>query len=186
MVGSVARVARHGRRLCPRRCPALFRPSILASWESYPRPDQPFDQRNRDEDQVLCDRRAVPGGDPGRSLQRRIGGSASAALPGTSWKVVSVAGTLADATSPPTMTFASDGTVSGTTGCNTYSGSYKLDGGSIKVGMLAMTLMLCDSPAGALEPAFAAALQGATTWAIAADGNLTLSGAGDIVASAVK
>lgn len=84
------------------------------------------------------------------------------------------------------MTFASDGTVSGTTGCNTYSGSYKLDGGSIKVGMLAMTLMLCDSPAGALEPAFAAALQGATTWAIAADGNLTLSGAGDIVASAVK
>jgi heat shock protein HslJ len=111
------------------------------------------------------------------------GGSSGAALPGTSWKVISVAGTQADVSSPPTITFGADGTVSGTTGCNTYNGSYKLDGASIKVGPLAMTLMMCDGPAGALEPAFAAALQGATGWTIGADGNLTLSGAGDIVAA---
>jgi heat shock protein HslJ len=50
------------------------------------------------------------------------------------------------------------------------------------VGLLATTLMLCEGAVGVQETAFSAALQGATTWAIAADGTLTLSGAGDIVA----
>ena len=116
------------------------------------------------------------------------GSSASepADLPGTSWSVKSVGATVADATLPPTIVFGLDGVVSGMTGCNTYNGSYKLDGARIAIGPLATTLMLCEGPAGALEPRFAAALQGATAWSIGADGNLTLTGAGDIVATWVS
>ena len=81
------------------------------------------------------------------------------------------------------MAFGVDGTVSGTTGCNSYNGTYKVDGASITIGPLAMTLMLCQGAVGAQETAFAAALPGSTTWTIGADGKLTLSGSADIVAS---
>ena len=113
------------------------------------------------------------------------GASASAMpdLPGTSWSVQSVGKTEAGSASPPTIDFGWNGIVSGTTGCNTYSGGYELDGARIAVGPLGTTLMLCEGPAGALEPGFTSALQGATAWSIGADGNLTLTGAGDIVAT---
>ncbi len=110
------------------------------------------------------------------------GGSAvAAALPGTTWTVTSVGGEFVDAKSPPTITFGADGNVSGTTGCNQYSGSYEVDGSTIKVGMLAMTLMLCEGSVGEQETLFGPALQGATSWAIDSSGNLMLSGAGDII-----
>jgi putative lipoprotein len=96
--------------------------------------------------------------------------------------VTSVGGTFVDAANPPTIDFAADGTVSGTTGCNQYSGSYTLDGSKITVGALAMTMMLCQGSAGEAETLFAPAMQGATGWAIDESGNLLLSGAGDILA----
>ena len=57
-------------------------------------------------------------------------------LPGTIWTVVSVGGEFVDATNPPTMDFAADGTLSGTTGCNQYSGTYTVDGSKLTVGPL--------------------------------------------------
>jgi putative lipoprotein len=108
--------------------------------------------------------------------------AASAGLVGTVWTVTSVKGTFVDATKPPTMDFASDGMLSGTTGCNTYSGPYTVDGSSLVVGPLIMTLVGCAGPTGNVEALFAPAIQGATAWAIDADGNLRLSGAGDILA----
>jgi heat shock protein HslJ len=107
----------------------------------------------------------------------------AATLPGSVWTVASVGGTFVDAKAPPTMDFAADGTISGTTGCNQYNGPYELDGSTITIGLLATTLMLCDGAIGTQETAFSAALQGATTWAIDSSGTLTLSGAGDIVAN---
>jgi len=103
-------------------------------------------------------------------------------LPGTSWVVTSVNGEFVDATNPPTIAFGADGTVSGTTGCNQYSGLYEVDGSTITVGALQMTLMLCEGPVGDTEALFGPALQGATAWAVDAGGNLTLSGGGDILA----
>jgi heat shock protein HslJ len=104
-------------------------------------------------------------------------------LPGTAWTVTSIGGVATDVTAPPTLTFGADGNVGGTTGCNTYNASYKLDGGSIEIGALSSTLMLCDGPVGAQETVFVTALPKSTTWSIGADGSLTLSGSADIVAT---
>lgn len=106
-----------------------------------------------------------------------------AALVGTTWTVSSIGGVATVGEAQPTMTFGADGQLNGTTGCNNYFGPYKLDGGSIEVGLLGSTLMLCEGPVGAQEVAFMAALPKATAWSIGSDGNLTLTGAADIIAS---
>jgi len=105
----------------------------------------------------------------------------TAALPGTTWSVTTIGSATTIADGPPTMSFGADGKLTGSTGCNTYSGTYKLDGASITVGPLGMTLMLCQGAAGAQQAAFAAAIQKVTAWSIGADGALTLTGATDIV-----
>jgi heat shock protein HslJ len=61
-----------------------------------------------------------------------------------------------------------DGTVSGLSGCNNYSGSYELDGDKISVGPLAVTEKFCAEPEGIVEQEteYLAALQAATTYRI--------------------
>jgi heat shock protein HslJ len=61
-----------------------------------------------------------------------------------------------------------DGTVSGLSGCNNYSGSYELDGDKISVGPLAVTEKFCAEPEGIMEQEteYLAALQAATTYRI--------------------
>lgn len=46
----------------------------------------------------------------------------------------------------PTINFTADGRISGKTGCNTYHGSYELDGDSITLDLGAMTKMFCIEP----------------------------------------
>lgn len=62
-----------------------------------------------------------------------------------------------------TATFTPDGQVSGNSGCNTFTGEYKLDGTSLTVGPLASTMMACDQEVMDQEAAFLAALQVPTT-----------------------
>ncbi len=57
-----------------------------------------------------------------------------------------------------TATFTAD-TVSGSSGCNTYSGGYKLDGLNVAIGPLASTQMACEQPLMDQEAAFLTALQ---------------------------
>ena len=68
--------------------------------------------------------------------------------------------------------------VSGSAGCNTYSGSYTIDGTSVKIGPLASTMKACaDEAVNAQEQQFLAALQASTTFS--QSGNiLTLKAAG--------
>jgi heat shock protein HslJ len=108
--------------------------------------------------------------------------NANGGLANTSWTVLSIAGAATLGEARPTMTFAPDGTVSGSGGCNQYSGQYRTDGSAISVGEVSATLMGCDGERGLQEGAFLSALQGATSWRQAGDGNLHLSGAGDILA----
>ncbi len=105
-------------------------------------------------------------------------------LPGTSWLVVTIGGTATLPDSRPTIVFGGDGQVQGTGGCNGYGAPYRVDGDAIEVGDVVSTMMLCEGEElGAQEGTFQAALRGARTWRITAEGDLELSGVSVIVAS---
>lgn len=107
--------------------------------------------------------------------------TANGGLGGTSWTVVSVAGTATIADARPTMAFAADGTVSGSDGCNQYSGPFGTNGQEITVGQLTSTLIGCELQLGAQAQAFTQALAGATTWSRTETGALELHGHGDLI-----
>lgn len=56
------------------------------------------------------------------------------------------------------------GHAGGSGGCNTYSGSYTLDGSAITFGPLASTMMACEEPAMSVESAYFANLALTATW----------------------
>lgn len=98
------------------------------------------------------------------------------ALSGTLWQAVSVnngqqAVTSVISGTVLTATFQDDGTVSGSAGCNNFSGGYTVDGDQIAIGPLAMTMMFCAEPEGVMEQetAFGAALESAATYSIQGD-----------------
>lgn len=104
----------------------------------------------------------------------------SASLVGTNWSVLNynngkdaLVSALLD--SQITALFGEDGTMSGNSSCNTYSGPYKVDGQSIQIGPLASTMMACAQPEGLMEQeaAYLAALGKATNYKIEGD-QLTL------------
>jgi heat shock protein HslJ len=67
-----------------------------------------------------------------------------------------------------------DGTISGNSGCNQYTGPYEASGTSITIGPLASTLRACADPAvGQQETEYLAALELARTFSVAG-GNLNL------------
>src|SRR5262245_1759516 len=65
--------------------------------------------------------------------------------------------------SPITLTFA-EGRVSVRTGCNTFNGSYTLQGDSIKFGPAAVAGMMCADAVMAQEREFLRALESAVRW----------------------
>jgi heat shock protein HslJ len=94
-------------------------------------------------------------------------------LSGTSWDVIAYnngkqAVTSVLAGSNITAEFGSDGTLSGNSGCNTYSGTYTVTGKKITISPLASTRMACSNPAGVMEQEtqFLTALQTAATYNI--------------------
>ena len=76
-------------------------------------------------------------------------------LVGTTWTVTSIISADAVSTVPDgavaTFEFADDGTVEVNTGCNSGSGSYELDGSTLRFDGVAVTEMACDGPGGELE-----------------------------------
>ncbi len=108
--------------------------------------------------------------------------NANGGIGGTSWTVASINGAPTPADARPTMVFEFDGSLSGSSGCNQYSGSFRTDGDRITVRDLASTMMACEAGVMAQEQAFTAALGGATTWRLTEQGNLQLEGSGDIEA----
>ena len=102
-------------------------------------------------------------------------GGPPTALPGTSWVLQGLSGTQLG-TGVPTIAFGTDGNVTGSAGCNTFNGTYTVDGSSISFGPLASTKMACPVADMAVETAFLAGLAGAKSWSIQAL-FLTLEGA---------
>jgi len=75
-----------------------------------------------------------------------------------------------------TATFTADGQVSGSTGCNDYSGPYQLDGSNLTVGPLVSTKKACEQPLMDQEQQFLTAL-GAPTSVESSGGTVTLRAA---------
>ena len=107
--------------------------------------------------------------------------SAAADLAGTSWTVVSVGGAPVVEGSGANLAFDSAGNVSGSTGCNSVSGTYALDGPSLTFGPLATTRMACEDALMAQETAVLDALAAVEGWGVDADGNLHLTGGTELV-----
>lgn len=113
------------------------------------------------------------------SAQRQI-------LAGTSWTVTSydnATGAPAGVLDEPdvTVSFGTDGKVSGNTGCNTFDGAFISGDGTVKLGPLVATKSVCETPAGlmAQEARVLADLDAAATFAITGD-ELQLTGANGV------
>jgi heat shock protein HslJ len=98
-------------------------------------------------------------------------------LAGTNWEVTgynngkqAVISALTGTTL--TASFGKDGNLAGNSGCNNFSGPYKINGDQIMIGPLASTMKMCSDPAGVMEQEaqYLAALQSAANYQI--EGNV--------------
>lgn len=121
-----------------------------------------------------------------------------AASPAGSWEATATSQGDAFASPLPgttiTATFAADGTLSGSAGCNTYRAGYTLAGGAITIDAPASTRKLCPTPEGVMEQeaAYLAALERAARFQVeggslslfAADGTFVATYSPDPAAAA--
>lgn len=107
--------------------------------------------------------------------------TSAAELAGTSWTLVSIGGVPVVEGSGPHLTFGADGNASGSTGCNSMSGTYATDGAALTFGPLATTRMACEANLMNQETAVLQALAGVSGWEIDADGLLHLTGETELV-----
>ena len=101
-----------------------------------------------------------------------------ASLAGTTWTAIRVGDQATVAGSQPTAVFTAN-EVKGSTGCNSYFGSYEYSRGAIKFSTMGSTAMACLDPAiGATEGRFTAAMQGASSVSIDPAGRMIFDGSG--------
>ena len=77
-------------------------------------------------------------------------------IAGTRW--VGIVADGADHRTRPRLEFVREGRLSGYTGCNMFSGAWKMEGEEVRVGALVMTKRMCLGPEGEVEKRFLAAL----------------------------
>ena len=96
-------------------------------------------------------------------------------LAGTSWSLSTLGGSFAEPNTVLTLEFGTDGTVSGSDGCNRFSTSYTQDGASLTIDQpAASTMMACDEAVMTQASAYMAALA-ATSGFIGGDTQLVLT-----------
>lgn len=111
--------------------------------------------------------------------------AAAPTLAGTSWILSSLEGELPLDDTTVTLQFGVDGTVSGSDGCNRFTGSYTQDGTTLIIAQpLASTMMACPDPIMAQAAAYQAALGRVNGFAASAR-QLVLFADGEIVATFV-
>ena len=97
-------------------------------------------------------------------------------LAGTNWTFVSIGGTAVAADRPTSLAFDGE-RLSGSAGCNRFSGRYALDGRTLTAGPLTATEMACPGAGMAQENAFLALMRGPVSLRFPTDGTLILTGA---------
>jgi polar amino acid transport system substrate-binding protein len=103
-------------------------------------------------------------------------------LKGTSWTLSMINGQPAIAEAVSLLSFGTNNDLNGSGGCNTFSGRYTANGGSITISDLQTSLILCLEPPGlqAQEEAFFNALRQAATYELPDSNTLIIrNGAGE-------
>lgn len=99
-----------------------------------------------------------------------------AELAGTNWSFVSIGGVAVAGDRPTSLTF--DGAkLSGSAGCNRFSGSYASEGDTLTAGPLMATKMACPGAGMTQENAFFTLMHGPVSLSFPSDGTLILTGA---------
>jgi len=98
-------------------------------------------------------------------------------LAGTSWTFVSIGGT-AVATDRPTSLQFEGARLSGSAGCNRFSGGYSVDGTTLRAGPLMATEMACPGVGMTQEAAFFKLMAAPVSLTFGDDGMLVLTGSG--------
>lgn len=104
----------------------------------------------------------------------------SSGLSELNWRIQAIGDIQVIPDSEPFLRFSSDGTVSGSTGCNTFNGGWSLDRNQIDFGALAATRKLCPDPMMDQEQSILTILNNAVLVGIGDEGTLfitTLEGA---------
>lgn len=102
------------------------------------------------------------------------GGAPLALLVGLTWNVASLDGQPIPEGVVPTLLFDENGTVSGYSGCNRFTGSFHLTGEGLTFGPLAMTRMACPETQMNTEQALSAVLASTTRFDMSETGTLLL------------
>jgi heat shock protein HslJ/membrane-bound inhibitor of C-type lysozyme len=113
---------------------------------------------------------AVTGGE---TALRGCGGAPGELLGGLTWAVVALNGQPVPDGVAPDLRFEGE-TVAGNSGCNRFTGGFRLSGEGLTLGPLAMTRMACPEPQSATEQAMTAALAAVTRFDVTDDGGLIL------------
>jgi heat shock protein HslJ len=98
------------------------------------------------------------------------GPAGGADLQDTRWVLITLEGKPPLAGSAPSAEFSAD-QISGSTGCNTYFGTYEAGGSEMTIGDVAHTEMWCAEPEGVMdqEQAFLTALAAVTGYRLAGE-----------------
>ncbi|MFO1147270.1 MAG: META domain-containing protein [Alsobacter sp.] len=103
------------------------------------------------------------------------GGDPASLLAGRDWTLASLAGTpVASDGRPASLAFTADGQVSGSSGCNRFTGRFTLTGETLSFGPLAATRMACPEPLMQQESRLFAILAAVRGFQIAESGDLVL------------
>jgi heat shock protein HslJ len=110
------------------------------------------------------------GGMTSPDANKDSGTGSVSALVGPTWHVVTIDGAKVLDGTQLTATFSTDSRVSGSSGCNLYSGRAEAQTGRLAIGSLASTLMACQAD-GVMsqERRYLAALQAATSFSVSGD-----------------
>ena len=128
------------------------------------------DRRYADTVTVVADGKTVKGCG-GRILPPAAG------IAGTHWTFVSIGGVPVVADRPTVLQFNGD-LLTGSAGCNRFSGRYAVDGTTLKAGPLIATEMACPGAGMTQEAAFFKLMAAPVSLSFADDGTLILTGSG--------
>jgi len=101
----------------------------------------------------------------------------AAGIAGTHWTFVSIGGVPVVADRPTVLQFNGD-LLTGSAGCNRFSGRYAVDGTTLKAGPLIATEMACPGAGMTQEAAFFKLMAAPVSLSFADDGTLILTGPG--------